>query len=494
MNGNYTIDDKIKSFPRPKKTVLKLNKKTGRTYVYEYSKVKDNNGKWKNVYGKEIGYIDPEKGFISNAKSIVLSSDRCYDFGIYALIFFLCNDLLERLKKYFNDDDAIRLFSLASIHFAEEYLPIKYLPEKYKNSLFGLLFPDLKMGEKAISNIYFSLGKKGTHVIDFQNDLIKESSSKIAIDGHAISSNSINNDLCAKGNKLMAYKNGQLNVMMAYDIISKMPLLSKIYEGDAKDNKSFQDFISSFNFSNTLFVIDKGFYSKTNLELFSKNNCKYIIPLLSSCINYKKLTSDMNLDYQNDIFIYGKKNISKTIVYKKMKINDCHCYIFRDIDENAKECADYKTKMNLGFENYTLENFEKYKDQFGTLFLQTNYDVEPEEIFTLYKNRWSIETFYNTYKYQLNINQLDLHDYYQIEGLSFILLLSSIIDSMLRNRLKNSRCSTIKNLTELRIEANYLKIQNINGRWSVLNLISKRQAEFENLGLDFTKINDYLNF
>lgn len=127
-------------------------------------------------------------------------------------------------------------------------------------------------------------------------------------------------------------------------------------------------------------------------------------------------------------------------------------------------------------------------------FLQTNYDVEPEEIFTLYNNKWSIETFYNTYKYQLNINQLNLHDYYQIEGLSFILLLSSIIDSILRNRLKNSRCSTIKNLIELRIEANYLKIQKINGRWSVLNLISKRQAEFKRLGLDFTKINEYLNF
>lgn len=51
-----------------------------------------------------------------------------------------------------------------------------------------------------------------------------------------------------------------------------------------------------------------------------------------------------------------------------MKINDYYYYIFRDIDENAKECVDYKTKMNLCFENYTLENFEKYKDQFSTLF------------------------------------------------------------------------------------------------------------------------------
>lgn len=47
---------------------------------------------------------------------------------------------------------------------------------------------------------------------------------------------------------------------------------------------------------------------------------------------------------------------------------------------------------------------------------------------------------------------------------------------------------------EVRIETNYLKIQKINGRWSVLNLISKKQAELEKFELNSTKINDYLIF
>lgn len=487
--GNYEISEVIKAIERPEKTILKLNKKNNRAYVYPYTKVKVN-GKWKNVYGKVIGYVDEKKGFVSNGNVLSKSEDTCYEFGTYALIYYLCDDLLNKLKKHFHEDDAFRLFIIASIHFAEGYLPIRYVPDTFKQSLFYIIRPDLKLGETAIRNIYSNLGRKTGNCIAFQRELIEESSKNIAIDGHVISSHSDNNELCNLGYKANQYKNGQMNVLMAYDIENDRPLLSKIYEGSLKDNRSVIDLFKIYNFSNVLFIVDKGFYSKNNIDMFSNNGNKYIIPLMENTINYKSLTENYDFDYQKDYFVYDNGKVKRPIVYKEAIYDNVRCFIFRDVEENMKECSDYRSKIGIEA-SYTEEEFEELKNTFGTLFIQTNLQLEPSEIFTKYKKRWKIETFYNTYKYRLDVKNLDIQDYFEIEGLSFIMLLSSIIDSTIRNKIKD--VTGINDLESLKQQGKFIKIQKISGRYSVSNLVSKRETIFDKLGLTFDKMNSILN-
>ena len=55
--------------------------------------------------------------------------------------------------------------------------------------------------------------------------------------------------------------------------------------------------------------------------------------------------------------------------------------------------------MSKGNKPYTAEGFEKYRHYMGVTVLQTSSrDKGAEEIYTLYKKRWTIETFYNYFK------------------------------------------------------------------------------------------------
>ena len=75
-----------------------------------------------------------------------------------------------------------------------------------------------------------------------------------------------------------------------------------------------------------------------------------------------------------------------------------YIYVFRDIDENEKSRFNYQHSIGLGKSGYTSEGFEKYKEYFGVYVLQSNSAMTPEEIFSGYKKRWGIETFYQYLK------------------------------------------------------------------------------------------------
>jgi len=159
----------------------------------------------------------------------------------------------------------------------------------FEQSYLSNLFPTIKMSEYSLSKLLDSLGRRQTRVIEFEQLLLAESSRNVAFDGHVVPCYSYENDLAEKGNKYKKTRSKQENIMMAYDIHKNTPLLSRIYEGGKLDKVSIKDILIQFEFTDTLFIVDRGFYSKENLEAFSSNNNHYIIPLAPNLIVYKVL-------------------------------------------------------------------------------------------------------------------------------------------------------------------------------------------------------------
>ena len=78
-----------------------------------------------------------------------------------------------------------------------------------------------------------------------ENYLVENGSKQIAIDGHVIGCVSDNNDLAEKGYKFSKLGEEQINLLMAYDINTKLPLISRIYEGASNDKVSIKDFLNT---------------------------------------------------------------------------------------------------------------------------------------------------------------------------------------------------------------------------------------------------------
>jgi len=475
--GNYSVPESIRK-QKPIGTMVKVLK--GKYYVYEQKHIKEND-KWKIKMGKIIGSIDPTLGFIPNDNYAKNEEITTMDFGEYFLASSLSIDTLNKLRQVFNVKDAQIIYNIALIHFVNGFTYIKNVKPIYDLSYLSYKYSSISLSEHIVSNMLDTLGRRQTKVEQFEDLLIDESSKEFAIDGHAIRSSSHDNALSEEGNKNNIFKDKQINLLMAYDINTNRPVLSRMYDGAALDKLSIKDLFERRNYSNILFIVDKGFYSSKNIQLLSSNGNKYIIPLMANTKNYKKLIEDIKTE---GLFIYQRGKKKTAIEYKELKIDSkTRVFLFRDQTQSAIESADYLSKIDNDV--YTMELYNKYKDFFGTIILESNLDKTPEEIYKLYKRRWAIETFYDYYKNRLDVNAIHLPDYYQTQGLSFIMLITSLIYSNFISKTKELK----KSITDLLLDARFLKIHKKNGEWKLENTCKRHYDLFSSLGID---LNDEL--
>lgn len=474
--SSYSVPENIRAL-KPKGTMVKVIH--GKYYVYEYFHVKEND-KWKTKMGKLIGSIDPTLGYVPN-DSIEKDEITTVDFGEYFLSYSLSKNVLDDLKQVFNAKDAYTIYFLSLIHFVNGFTYIKNVDSLYKQSYLSVKYDSLSFGEKTISSLYDSLGRKQNKVNEFENLMIEKSSKELAFDGHCIRSSSDDNELSEPGNKANVFKDDQINVLMAYDINTSRPVLSRVYCGGTLDKISVKDLIERKNLHSILFIVDKGFYSKENIDLFSSNDNHYIIPLYSNHKKYKQITSNNKME---GLFVFERSKRRSTVEYHEETINDRTIIFYRDLSQNALESTDYLSKVEEG--KYTMESYLEKKESFGTIVLESNLNESAEEIYRLYKKRWMIETFYDYYKNRLDVNSLHLNDYYKTQGLSFIMLITSLIYSEFTKNIKKEKIK--ESVQSILINSRFLKLHKDNkGKWRVENINQKHLKIFQTFKLNVTQ-------
>lgn len=474
--GKYSVPEDIRKH-KPVGTMVKIIH--GKYYVYEYKHIKEN-GKWKIKMGALIGTIDSSLGYIANGTGIINDQITTVDFGEYYLAYSLSNDVLDKLKLVFNTSDAYTIYYLSLIHFVNGFTYIKHVKPLFDQSYLSIKYKSLNFGESSISKLYDSLGRRQTKTAQFEDILIEESSKQFAFDGHAIKCSSDYNALSEKGNKALLFKDDQLNVLMAYDINTSRPIISRVYDGANLDKISIKDLIERKQFKSILFIVDKGFYSKENIELFASNGNSYIIPLYASHKAYKDV---INTEVMEGIFVFDRSKKRSTIEYHEKMISRKKVIFYRDLSIAALESTDYLSKINN--ETYTFENYNKFKNTFGTIVLESNLDKSAEEIYKLYKRRWSIETFYDYYKNRLDVNALCLNDYYKTQGLSFVMLITSLIYACIKEKLKEHNIK--ESIESLLLDARFLKLHKIRNSWKVENICKNHYKIFDEFELNVFK-------
>lgn len=472
--GKYSVPESIRKL-KPKGTMVKVI--NGKYYVYEFSSYTGDDGKRHTKMGNIIGSIKENIGFISNGNLMKTEEITTLDYGQYAIAISNSEKVYELLKECFNPLDATRIYVIALIHFLENFTYMKDISKYYEMSYLSLKFPDLQLKYTALESLYENLGKRQNNVIKFEQILVDRSSKQMAIDGHAISCSSNENELAEKGNKFQKFNCEQINLLMAYDINTEIPLISKIYEGGNLDKISVKDLLEQVNLEGMLFIIDTGFYSKENIELFSSKNNSYIIPLSSNIKAYKDVVS---IEKETGRYVYRANKKNTVIEYRSLKNESFQVIAYKDMNLAALAESDYLARVEEGkWPNYTMEKYQELRESFGVIVLQTNLlEKSEKEIYELYKKRWSIETYFNYFKNKSNYNALHLSDYYKTQGLSFIMLVSSLIYREVNNSIKKLKS---KHIEDCLIDARMVKISKRNGRWRICNFKNTLKEMFVKL-------------
>lgn len=455
---------------------------SGHYYVYMYSACRLSNGSWGRKIGKSIGKIISGEGFIPNKNYHLyknggvdnLNEDEItvLEYGQYALVKTLAQDILLFLQKHFTADRAVQIFSYATILYVNDFVHLDQIQAYYEQSWLSIEFSNfpLRMGKTALGGLLDELGRRTTRVVNYQKSMILSSSSKMAIDGHAIGSCSEENDLAETGCKFHNLKENQVNLLMGYDIVTGMPLFARMFRGTCNDKSTIDDLNSLLEFHGILFVVDRGFYSDDTLALLASNGNVYIIPVPANTGIFREAMNDVKY---TGSFYYRSGSKHSRIEYQEKHLVDSNgmettVFVFRDIDENEKTRFNYLHCMELGKSGYTQDGFESSKEYFGVYVLRTNGDQGSEGTFGNYKKRWGIETFYQYVANVGDYNNLMLQDYYKEQGMAFVLLVAGQIHQKVVNDVRELKCSTISTRDVL-LMARRMKIEKRGQFWLLKN-------------------------
>lgn len=430
MAGKYSVPAEIRALkPAGISTNVKVVK--GNYYVYEHLRVTDPvTGKRKNASGRYLGKITLEDGFIPADQAITQDDINNLDCGQYLIGYKNSSCVYDLLKKFFNPNEAKFLYCMGLIFFANGYTYMRDVINCYEGSVLSLMLKDLSMGEKAISRFYKTLGHRTQRMEAFEQALITNGSGYYAVDGHVILSTSKDTDLVSYGNKYRKMGNTQQNYMCIFDVEMNRPVSCKPFEGGTLDMTYVAEVFDLYNFRNTVFIVDAGFYSAENIKLFSADGNKYVVPMPAKYKTYKTAVSDISFTEE---FSYskgsGKKSHKSLISFKELATNDgTRRIMFRDEEMNMKLRAEFKSQV--GTDDYhTNARYTQLKELFGLIILETNMTDPAAFVYATYKKRWKVETFYNHVKNQEQFKATHNRDYYVVQAESFIMTIEGMIYS-----------------------------------------------------------------
>ena len=469
--GKYSVPEEIRKL-KPKGTMVKNI--SGYFYVYEFSNYTDENGKRHTKMGKIIGSIKKGIGFVPNNNFNRKEEITSLDFGEYAITLANSSKTLGWLNDCFNPQDAATIYVMALLHFVNGFTYLKDIKSYFEMSALSLRFPTLKLGYESLGKLLDSLGRRQNNVLKFEQMLLSECSREIAIDGHVIGCKSTENDLAEKGYKFSKLGEEQINLLMAYDVNTYMPLISRIYEGASPDSFSVKDLMKQVELKDMLFIVDRGFYCAENLKLFSTNGNNYIIPLGKCLRTCKKAVSNLEL---KEGFMYQSGTKASVVNYKDEVIDGVRVITYRDMNQFIAEQKNYLRHMSLGGKSFTKESFEENVRYMGVTVLQTSLGEgrSAEEVYDLYKKRWAIETFYNYFKNKAGYVSLYQEDYYKTQGLSFVMLVSALIRYEMTLAAKNVEGMSVQDCL---LTAKMVKIHKRNSVWYICNMLKKQRDLF----------------
>ena len=297
MRKFQEVKDKVDIPVVPGKLVRK--KRGGHTYIeYEYERIYDPAKQYTYPKRASIGRVDPEnpnrmtpnENFLkyfpdADIPEEIDRSERSpyLNIGPYVVLQKLIRDskLREILGEYMDEKDTGFLLDLACYSIIEENNAGQYYPDyAYDHALFT---PDMKLyTDSKVSDFFRKLRPEQS--VGFLNSWNKSKNKRQKI---YLSYDSTNKNCQAGDIDLLEYGNAKtdaslpiFNYSVACDSANKEPLFYELYPGSLNDISQLTCMIDKahgYGYRNIVFILDRGYFSKGNLEYMEKNGYSFLI-------------------------------------------------------------------------------------------------------------------------------------------------------------------------------------------------------------------------
>jgi transposase len=336
----------------------------------------------------------------------------------------------------------------------------------------------------------------------------------------SISSYSTNIDFIEWGYNRDQESLPQLNMGVVFSQTHELPIYYQIYPGSIVDVTTLKNciaYLNAFHLKNILVVLDRGFFSKTNIAELNKeaNAITFIQPLPFRLKSVKALIrknkkhlkgAPCAFKYNQEVLYYLREKLVvddisfDTHMYfnEKAEVDQRHQLLLRLLDIEQKfENKKFETlKAYLRYKNENIS--EKYRPYFKwnkkTLFIEKNNKklrsalmsmgffllmtneqlLEKSVVLEYYRRKDSIEKIFDTVKNEMDGDRLRAHDNYINDGRLFINFLSLIIHTEIANIMRKKKLFEKYSLKELCLELKKIKITTIENQDPIVSELTKK--------------------
>lgn len=385
----------------------------------------------KYVDGRHLPQNGPTIGHIVDGKYIPLEEpipavSMCdvdlKDWANVTLCDRIFRDVLADLKKVYNESDALKLYSIATLRVCNPGIKDCELKEAYDDCFFSEVYPGVALSRNTVSEFLNNVGKTCSRIAEFmrlRTEAVKMDH-HLLVDGTLKTDTSTVNSLSDFSRKARLKGTRDISVLYAFDLESREPVCSKCYPGNMLDVTAYESFISENHITKGIIVSDKGFPSSAAETQFKANpDLHYLNPLKR---NAKLIERYDMLTFTHIL----PSNSNVTCRKEKCKGTKKWLYSFRDATLAAKEEQDWlKNAKKDG--SYSAGVLAEKQRSFGTIVLESDCDLTVENAYAAYAERWEIEVVMRYYKSACQFDDTRVQDDYSVIGTEFCDFLATVL-------------------------------------------------------------------
>ena len=358
-------------------------------YLYQVTSVWDPGTKKRRKISKYIGRVNEDGEIIENRRTV-------HEYGNSRLLYTIAKELESPLRSCFPSHyrDIMAMGMLRNLG----PVPIKLMKAKWEK-LHASTEMDAHLSPNTVSSTLKIIGSD----YDSQRRLFTKllsGSRYLVFDLSSIFTRSENIRLAEKGHNPKHLHIRQINMAMLFSHERRMPAVLKPVPGSLRDPKVFRSLAKEYPLKKLIVIADRGSSPGT----VRASGAGYIIPLKSN-----STLIDYSLVVEKS-FSFNGRGINAS----RKKTGEGFLYMFEDTMLRYEQESSFISRITEGREKQS--HLMRRRGEFGKIPVLSNLDLDPEELYKMWKTREDVEEAFDIMKNDLEEDKTYLQDDDSVRG------------------------------------------------------------------------------
>lgn len=503
------------------KSFIRMKKINGKEYFYEITPYYDSKTKKTRHRSRYVG-----KNIGGKPKRIRQTLPQSiYSYGEFTPLNQIIEELhiKENLTLHLGEQQAKTLLAIA-MNKVLRPLALHHIKPWYETTYLSKHYGELPLSSQSLSNTMATIGDSSIH-LEFPKQLLKEigTSKTLVYDITSLSSYSKLIRLLEYGYNRDHLDLPQVNLSLIVDREKGIPLSYEIYPGSIVDVSTLKNTIirlKSQGIKDATLVLDRGFFSTSNIDELASNELSFIIPVPMSLKVAKQMVSEIHahIDDPNLLKMYNKNPLfvmpvtlkigTRTVkgwgIYDQKKEQDERSHFYAQLHSIVEKLRKVRLQRWMNPADIVGETAKKYVsyiewkvvnqsfivslrkkavsqrvNKMGKYILLYHGDYDWKDCLTIYKSKDIVEKGFDMLKNDLG-SASNMQKDNTLKGLIFVSYLALLIKMRLLRKMHQSNLIEKYTLEGMLLELEKTRLIDYGGGRQATTELTRKQQEILN--------------